>query len=88
MVKEQFAARLRALREARGETRGELADLLAVGVSQISEMENGRKGTTLERLALMCRHYTVTAVYFLGLADEPRPLILGEGPGVPEGPAE
>ena len=46
-----------------------MGDILGVGISQISEMENDRKGTTLERLALICRHYNVSADYMLGLSD-------------------
>ena len=38
---------------------------------EISEMENNKKGTTLEKLALICRHYNVSADYLLGLSDTP-----------------
>ena len=55
-VKSYFGPRLRGLRERAGESRSDLAALLSVSVSQISEMENGRKGTTMERLALLCTH--------------------------------
>ena len=75
MVREQFSVRLRQLRQQHGEKRGDLADLLDVGVSQISEMENGRKTTTFEKLAAICQHYNVSADYLLGLIDEPRALI-------------
>lgn len=64
-----FADRLREVREEAGESRKDLGDILGVGISQVSEMENGRKGTTLERLALICRHYKVSADYLLGLTD-------------------
>ena len=37
-------------------------------------MENGRKETTMEKLAVLCRHYNISADYLLGLTDEPRPL--------------
>ena len=57
-----------------GESRKNLADLLSVSISQVSEMENGRKGTTMEKLAVLCRHYNISADYLLGLTDEPRPL--------------
>ena len=79
-VKTCFGARLRDLRESAGESRSALAALLNVGVSQISEMENGRKGTTLERLAQLCIHYHVSADYLLGLIDDPRPLDGGTNP--------
>lgn len=66
-----FAERLRKVRAENGESREALGKILGVSVSQISEMENGRKGTTLERLALICRHYNVSADYLLGLTDQP-----------------
>ena len=39
-----FAERLRKVREERGESREDLGKAIGVGVSQISEMENDRKG--------------------------------------------
>lgn len=66
-----FAERLRKVREERGESREDLGKAIGVGVSQISEMENDRKGTTLEKLVVLCRHYNVSADYLLGLADTP-----------------
>lgn len=68
--KEIFAARLRELRSEAKEERKDLAEVLDVSVSQISEMENGRKATTMDRLALLCEHYKVSADYLLGLKDE------------------
>lgn len=66
-----FAERLRKVREERGESREDLGKAIGVGVSQISEMENDRKGTTLEKLVVLCRHYNVSADYLLGLSDTP-----------------
>lgn len=66
-----FAERLRKVREERGESREDLGKAIGVGVSQISEMENDRKGTTLEKLVVLCRHYNVSADYLLGLSDIP-----------------
>jgi transcriptional regulator with XRE-family HTH domain len=70
LQREIFAQRLRDLREEAGEDRKTLADFLGVSVSQVSEMENGRKGTTMERLVLLCEHYKVSADYLLGLSDK------------------
>ena len=71
---ELFGARLRQLRRQAGETQKELAQLLGVKPNQIGEMEHGRGGSTIAKLALLCTHYNVTADYLLGLIDEPRPL--------------
>lgn len=68
-----FGCRLRELRESRGEKQPALAEALNVSVPQVSDLENGKKGTTLPKLALICRHYNVSADYLLGLTDEPRP---------------
>ena len=50
-----------------------LAEVLGISQNQVSEMENGKKTTTFERLVLICEHYNVSADYLLGLIDEPRP---------------
>lgn len=68
-----FGMRLLEIRTARGEKQPDLAEALDVSVTQISEMENGKKGTTLPKLALICQHYKVSADYLLGLTDDPRP---------------
>ena len=68
--KEKFGMRLRALRKAKGESQTVLADLLDVSVAHISEMESGKKTTSLERLYLLCDHFQVSADYLLGLKDE------------------
>ncbi len=71
--KEIFGNRLLELRKANKENQMDLAELLSVGKSQISEMENGKKSTTVEKLALICEHYKVSADYLLGLSDDPTP---------------
>lgn len=70
-TREKFGARLRELRQKNGEKQDELAELLEVSKSQISEMENGNKTTTLEKFALICEHYKVSADYLLGLKEQP-----------------
>ena len=70
-TKKAFGQRLRQLRKEHNEYQDTLADLLEVSTAQISEMENGKKGTTLERLVTLCRHYNVSADYLLGLSDTP-----------------
>ena len=66
-----FARRLRALRKGAGEKQEDLAGLLGVTATQISDMENGKTTTTLEKFVLICEHYRVSADYLLGLRDEP-----------------
>lgn len=70
---EFFGQRLREIRKAKGQNQETLGLVLGVRKSQISEMERGTTSTTLERFALICEHYNVSADYLLGLTDEPKP---------------
>ena len=74
--KNQFGERLRILRKRANENQGDLAAILDVTITQISDMETGKRSTTLEKFALICEHYQVSADYLLGLIDDPRPLNL------------
>ena len=67
--KEIFGQRLLQIRKENCETQEQLAQLLGVGKSQISELENGNTSTTLEKLVLICEHYNVSSDYLLGLKD-------------------
>lgn len=69
--KELFGQRLKSVRKAAKEKQEDLAKVIDVSKSQISEMENGNNSTTVEKVALICEHYGVSADYLLGLKDEP-----------------
>ena len=69
-----FGGRIHRLRMEKKEPQRVLAELLGVSVTQISDIEKGRRTTGIDNVALICRHYNVTADYLLGLIDEPRPL--------------
>ena len=71
--KEIFGQRLKAIRKEKKETQDDLALILDVGKSHISEMERGTRTTTAEKIALICEHYRVSADYLLGLSDDPNP---------------
>ena len=71
--KEIFGQRLKAIRKEKKETQDDLALILDVGKSHISEMERGNRTTTAEKIALICEHYRVSADYILGLSDDPNP---------------
>ena len=74
-----FCIRLKKLRKARGEQQVDLAAAIGIAQTQISAIENGKQGTSFDKLAAICQHYNVSADYLLGLIDEPRPL-KKEGP--------
>ena len=67
--KEIFGQRLKAIRKEKKETQDDLALILDVGKSHISEMERGNRTTTAEKIALICEHYRVSADYLLGRTD-------------------
>lgn len=72
--REKLAQKLQALRKERGEKQEVLAEVLGVSSAQISEMERGKKMTTVEKLAKICEYYNVSADYLLGLTEERRAL--------------
>ena len=71
--KKVFGERLREVRKQCGEAQTAIAKLIDVSVPQVSDMENGKKTTTVEKMALICEHYRVSADYLLGLTDDPPP---------------
>ncbi|MCI8422040.1 MAG: helix-turn-helix transcriptional regulator [Lawsonibacter sp.] len=71
--KELFGQRILQLRKQHGETQKDLGELLDVGKGHISEIERGNRTTSAERIALICKHYSVSADYLLGLTDDPAP---------------
>ena len=72
--KGRFSQRLLELRQERNESQEALAEFLHVTRTQISEMENAKKTTTLEKFVMICEYYNVSADYLLGLTEERRAL--------------
>lgn len=70
-TKEIFGQRLLELRKQHHETQPELGKIIGIGKSRVSEIENGKNTTTIEKFALICEHYKVSANYLLGLSDDP-----------------
>ena len=54
--KDIFSQRLQTLRKSAGENQETLGAVIGIGKTGVSEMENGRKTTTLEKLAVICQH--------------------------------
>ena len=69
--KELLGARLLELREKKGLSQKNIAELLHVTRTQISDIENGKSGTNLERFLQLCEFYQVSADYLLGITDDP-----------------
>jgi len=69
--KELFGLRLKEARKQCGETQADLGAVLGIQKSQVSEIEKGTASTTVEKVAMICAHYQVSADYLLGLSDQP-----------------
>ena len=67
----RFGARLLSLREKNGLSQQAVAAILGVTRTQISDMENGKTGTTMVRLVLLAEFYHVSTDYLLGITDDP-----------------
>ena len=70
MFKEQFGKRVSEIRKLHRETQKALGEAIGMSSNNVSEMESGKKTTTSEKIAKICRHYHVSADYLLGLSDD------------------
>ena len=73
-AKKIFAERLLEIRKATHTTQANIAAALGVSTAFISDMEHGRKTTSIEKLAQICVFYNVSADYLLGLTGEIKPV--------------
>lgn len=71
--KELFGQRIKSLRLRAGETQSQLGESISITKGRISEIESGKNTTSLDKVALICEYYNVSADYLLGLTDEPKP---------------
>lgn len=70
--KEQFGRRIQESRKLRHETQAALGNVMDTKPNTVSELESGKRTTTAENIAKICRHYHVSADYLLGLSDDPQ----------------
>jgi len=68
--KELFGQRICEIRKLHQEKQGDLGEVIRTKRNNISEIECGKKTTTAEKIALICRHYHVSADYLLGLSND------------------
>ena len=68
--KELFGKRVSEARKLHHETQQTLGEAIGMSSNNVSEMESGKKTTTSEKIARICRHYHVSADYLLGLSDD------------------
>lgn len=66
-----FGERLRGLRKEKKLVLADIAAFLNVSMTQVSDMENGKTATSLQRLVMLAEFYQVSADYILGITDDP-----------------
>jgi transcriptional regulator with XRE-family HTH domain len=70
-MREIFAQRLRAARELRKMSQGDLAEKTGLQPSAISHFETGTRGPSFDNLKLLADALIVTTDYLLGRTDDP-----------------
>jgi transcriptional regulator with XRE-family HTH domain len=66
-----FGVRVRELRVAKEANQTSLATLLGVTKTQISDIENGKTSTSIERLCQLADYFDVSLDYLVGRSDDP-----------------
>lgn len=66
-----FADRLKSLRKGKNVSQVVLAEGLGVTRTQISDMENGKTTTTIEKLVALADYFEVSLDYLVGRTDDP-----------------
>lgn len=66
-----FGSRIKSLRKQYSMSQSALAELLGVSKTQISDLENGKTTTNLDRLVILSNHFNTSCDYLLGLTDNP-----------------
>ncbi len=63
--KQGIGKRIRDLRLEHHYTQAELSEALNVSVNFISELENGKKGMSVDTLSELCRYFNISADYII-----------------------
>ena len=64
-----FSARLQQVRQERGFSRKEIAEILQVTPRAYQYYEEGKREPDYDKLILLARHLNISADYLLGLTD-------------------
>ena len=65
-----FSVRLQEIREKRGFSRKEIADILEITPRAYQYYEEGKREPDYDKLILLSRHLNISADYLLGLTDK------------------
>lgn len=69
--KNVFAFRIKSLRVEKGISQSALASFLGVTKTQISDIENAKTSTSIERLIALADYFDVSTDFLLGRTDNP-----------------
>jgi transcriptional regulator with XRE-family HTH domain len=67
-----FSVRLKSIRKSHNLTQQDIASILNLTRTQISDMENGKTTTSLERLWKLADFFNVSIDYLVGRSDNPK----------------
>jgi len=67
--KELFGSRIKQLRKESNANQNDLAKLLGITRTQISDLENGKTTTSIERLYILADYFDVSLDYLVGRSD-------------------
>ncbi len=65
----EIAQKLKEVRKIKGESQTDIAQLLQTTQHQISKYESGKHDIPAYRLAILCKHWKVSANYILGIEE-------------------
>ena len=65
-----YIKRMRDLREDHDKTQQEIADVLGTSQTMYARYERGANELPLRHLIALCKYYSVSADYLLGLSDK------------------
>ena len=67
-----FAGRVRELRNKKNLSQTDIAKLIGVTKTQISDLENAKTSTTIEKAVVLADYFNVSLDYLVGRSDEPK----------------
>ena len=70
--KKIFAERIKILRTEKNIKQSELGEMVGLTSNAISDIERGRRTTTLEKLDTLADYFDVSVDYLMGRTDNPK----------------
>ena len=69
--KKSFAQRVKMLRKQKNIKQSELGEMVGLTYTAISDIERGRRTTTIEKLVAIADYFEVSIDYLVGRTDNP-----------------